>query len=477
MRLEWDGYCEPSDEPNALIESDMNTFIALMKDISVTEIKDGMENIRRIEKIASAVEDVWSNSYANQELVINQRALAQLYVLREMIMEKINQFTIPLIRFADKIVNDRMEMNVEEVGDRVGVGMWATFNDVRPIRKSAQFELLGLQLDIPKQLLAQHEFYIYRLIRMPIVPSNLEPYSQYLQYSQQRSQGKSPISEEDYNAKFSLLYSKYIVGDIIEFDILISPPREFLLRARKWVFRDHGSNSLKIRKSNYPSAVACRMYIKVPDNILFGDDLRVCVWNEEAKDWTEDGIADYSYNESNRMIQFLITTTGTLALIRKRNIHLPLKQWSIYPVLVKPINAMMNYEGANGMTGSPLITTPPPVNQNSSSNNSAVPSTYEKHCRLVLEYLKEEIMIDIIQTNCYLIKPDSLVYRDLLGKPMSPGVLLKKLQAKGINFMSLPYDFMGEATNAYSHPKVCFEKCFFIVVHFTFLSFFCRISL
>jgi hypothetical protein len=243
------------------------------------------------------------------------------------------------------------------------------------------------------------------------------------------------------------------VGDLIEFDILISPPREFLLRAKKWVIRDHSTNSMKIRKASYPSSVPCRMYIKVPDTVLFGDDLRIAVWSEELKDWTEDGITDYSYNENNRMIQFLIATVGTLALIRKRNIHLPMKQWSIYPVLSKPINSLvdsLNNPAAGGTFTSPLIKLP---TNNNKDADSFLPPTYEKHCRLVIEYLKEEIHIDVIQNNCYLIKPDSPVYQDLIGKPLSAGILLRKLQTKGINLLALPFDFY-EVTNSYSHPKV-----------------------
>jgi hypothetical protein len=187
-RAEWLSYKDPSDEPNALIESDMSTFITLMKETPVTEIKEGIENIKKIEKIALTVLDVWSNSYATGNYLVNQRALTQLYTLKEMIMEKINQFTIPLIRFNEKFLNDRLEMNLEEMASQVGIGIWSSFNDIRPIRKSIQFEQLGIQLDIPKQLLQQHEFYIYRMIRLPIVPYNLEPFTQYLQFQQQVQQ-------------------------------------------------------------------------------------------------------------------------------------------------------------------------------------------------------------------------------------------------------------------------------------------------
>eukprot|EP01040_Poterioochromonas_malhamensis_P005737 gene5737-6170_t len=448
LHQEWLQYLDPSDEPNALIESDMNTFITIMKESNITEIKDGLESIKKIEKIAISVEEVWANSYANQQPIINQRSLSQLYTLKDMIIEKINQFTIPLIRFADKIVNDRMEINIEEIAHQVGIGMWSSFHDIRPIRKSIQFELLGVQLDIPKQLLQQHEFYIYRIIRIPIVPYNLEPYTQTLAY-QSKPNDKTPPDE--INTKLQSLYSKYIVGDLIEFDILISPPREYQLRAKKWVLRDYSEISKNLRKSSYPSSVACRMFIKVPDNILFGDDLRIAVWNEEASDWTEDGITDYQYNENNRMIQFYITTVGTLALIRKRNIHIPIKQWSLYPILVKPINTLMNYHQNNGMMGSSLVES---ANKASSSSFASVPSYYEKHCRLLFEYLKEEIKIDIIHTQCYLIQPETLLYQDILGKSISPGLLMLKLLKKGINLMSLPFDFIQcDSINTLSQPK------------------------
>lgn len=611
-----------------MIERDMNTFITLTRGIPVNEMKDAIECVKRIEKLASNVEDVWANSFASKDYPMQERAYDNLQILREMIFEKIDQATVPLIRFADKYVNDRVEINIEEVADGVSVGIWGSFNDIRPIRKSVQLEQMGIQLDIPKQLLQQNERFVYRLIRMPLVTYNMEPYMKskghnivtlehnqhhhtyrhnhhqhhcdinkspstmmspslhyhlsHRRHSHRNShEGLQPVlyaaegagsaekkedtpapaaetpaapaadgstpapegSTENVTApaevveetpkvkeptltpeQLQALNSKYIVGDLIYFDILHAPPVPFNLRAKKWIIRDNSVHSTSIRKSNYPSSVACRMYIKVPDHVSLTDDLRVAIWNEEQRDWVEDGITDYQYSEATRIVQFYITTVGVLALVKRRTSDLPLKKWSLYPVLDKPINRFMNYrhndavqanarmmeesaaaeaiveESVAAVTvpneentateenkasdppadanANPVATTttttvateaPSDANANGALNNnselinalnSAIGTNlvnsksstfFEKHARLSLQTSLYEVVIDIIGSECYLVKPDAPFCRDLLNKPSTPGILLHRLKKKGIHL--IPTDFDLTFSNV-CNPKV-----------------------
>jgi hypothetical protein len=158
-----------------------------------------------------------------------------------------------------------------------------------------------------------------------------------------------------------------------------------------------------------------------------------------------------------------------LALVKKRNVHLPLKSWALCPVLAKPVNKYMNYAGLASASNavnhgnrvlsslSPLESSPllahivsPPVDKSASGAAASVtatsylPPTYENHARLSLNYGPDlELVIDIIGRSCYLVRPETPVFSDLLGKPFSPGLLLRRLQRKGINLLALPIDFLS----------------------------------
>lgn len=83
------------------------------------------------------------------------------------------------------------------------------------------------------------------------------------------------------------------------------------------------------------------MLLKVPSDVVISDDMRMAVWDPEAKDWTEEGISDYKYSESTRTVQFYVTTVGTLALVKNRISDFPYKSWKLEPVHDKIINKIL----------------------------------------------------------------------------------------------------------------------------------------
>jgi len=399
--MDWLRFTNPTEEPDARVEKDMNTFISLMKDAPVKDLKDAIEQIGHIIKVASTVNDVWSQHLAEFDFRGQIQAMKTLDTLKEIVLEKLDLATVRLLRFVDTLLV-KSELNIEEVVGSFSVGMWANYNDMRPIRKSVQLERVGVYLDIPKQLLAQNEKFVYRLIRMPISSYNFGAYS-------------STANNES--------MTKFIVGDVITFDILLSAPAAFYLRAKQWTIRDRSASSVTLRRSHYPSSVACRMLLKVPDNIVMTEDIRAAVWNEDLKDWTEDGISDFQYNEANRTAQFYITTVGTLALVKSRTADLPYKSWLLAPVhgdlKNKDVFESLSFEH---------------------SKSSIYPPMYEKHARFTIQTQKHELVIDIMGSKCMLVQPDTKNFSDIIGKIMSPGAILSNLQRKGINLMPTPLE-------------------------------------
>ena len=56
-----------------------------------------------------------------------------------------------------------------------------------------------------------------------------------------------------------------------------------------------------------------------------------------------------------------------------------------------------------------------------------------------------ELVIDISGTLCKLVSPDRAEFMDLIGLEMSPGLLLTKLQKRGVNLMPTAKDLASVA--------------------------------
>lgn len=363
---------------------------------------DTMEFVKKIENVADAVQIAWSDSLAEGNSVIQSRSRDYIDQFSVSIFEKIDCATAHYLRFIDTHMNDKSEINIEESANRVSVGLWASFNDVRLIRKSVQFEKMGVQLDVPKQILNQESRFVHRVIRMPIDKLSLAPY-----------ESSNVISDRVKNSP------KLILGDIIQIDILIPPTLAFTMRAKKWTIRDNSAAACNVIKSPYPSSVFTRFIFKVPEEVVMSDDVRVAIWDEENKLWTEEGLTDYQYAESTRMAQVQVTVVGTIALVRDRVSEMPYKSWSLR-VMRNAIDE---------------------INGDISQNDGVFPSDreggilFERQTRFTLVTTNHVVIIDIIGTFCKLISPDIAEFADLLLVQMSPGALLAKLQKRGLNIM------------------------------------------
>jgi hypothetical protein len=378
----------------------MNTFITLMKELKVNDITEALDAIRTIERVAEVVEVVYSDRMADKDIVAQARSCEYLKQFSQLILDKLDASTVQYLRFVDSHMNEKAEINVEEVASRVSIGMWASFNDNRPIRKSIQLERMNVQLDIPKQILNQETRFVHRVTRIPI---DTISYSAYLPSGASEKPGQS---------------TKYIVGDLLYVDILIPPPQAFTLRAKKWTIRDRSPASLIPRKSPYPSSVAGKCYFRVPDEVILSDDVRAMLWNDDTHEWVEDGITEYQYSEASRMVQFYLAAVGTIALVRDRIFDMPYRKWSLVPV--RDLDVELRSKLADDYSG-----------------NSAL---YERQARFTVETQRFEIIIDIVGTKCRLMAPDNKQLSDLLGKELDPGVLLLKLQRRGINLLPTPRD-------------------------------------
>jgi hypothetical protein len=196
----------------------------------------------------------------------------------------------------------------------------------------------------------------------------------------------------------------------------------------------------------------------VSEDVVMSDDMKMVVWSEEHGDWTEEGITDYKYSESDRVVQFYINVVGLLALVKSRTADMPYKSWTLAPVYDKKINQIANgvvtrpvsaavpaaastdelTDGiaavslsqpvsARGPLTAPEDLPPPPLSHGT--------QYYEKQARFTIHTQKHDIVIDIIGDKCKLIQPTTKNFADIQNLLLSPGALLSKLQRKGVNLL------------------------------------------
>lgn len=257
--------------------------------------------------------DYWSDCASNQVFETQKQAFQYLSTFSSIIFSKLDAAAAHCLRFADQQLNDKSELNVEQVATNASMGMWATFSENRPVRKDVSFVKVGVRIVIQKQLLNQERF-IFRVIRSPIDTFSGAIYVD----------SESSIPGNRF----------FIVGDIMQIDLLRPSPAPFTLRAKKWVIRDNSSQfATPEKEKSYPStAAACQCFLKVPDEVIMSDDIRICVWNSDAKDWVEDGLTDYQYSDSTRLVQFYYSKVGIFALVKNRVVDFPYRRWSLGPI-------------------------------------------------------------------------------------------------------------------------------------------------
>lgn len=347
-------------------------------------------NIQTIQQVGESIDKKWSDAVLKRRL--SQQASAEdnaSRCLRQM-TAKIDKATAHFLRTAETKVNDRSELLVEECSRGVSLGIWGSYADIRPIRKSVQFDQLGVQIDVPKQILQHDANFLFKVTRIALDPFSIQAY------------------RPGVDASADSNMDKYVVGDLVTVDIVKQPSPSFNLRAKKWTIRDRSAASQTLQKSAYPSSVNCKAIFKVPEEVLMSDDVTVKVWDEEQKLWSDDGISDYQYIEATNSVQFYFTVVGTFALVKSRSVDFPYKKWSLQPVR----------------------TAPSPADPNS------VTQHYETTARFSLQTPRGmDVVVDIVGTKVKLVRPNTKFLADLIGVEMATGSLLKALLRRGVNLL------------------------------------------
>ncbi len=422
-RMEWEKIRDPVDTPDANSAKDMNTFITLAQQAGISDMKEALESISYMIKVASSVERVWGDAIAKNEDEVVSNTTNYIARINDTILKNLDAGTASFLRFVDKHLNDKMEIQEEENAGKVMMGFWGSMSDIRPIRKSVQFEAMGIQIDLPKQILQQDTKFVHRAIKIPLDPKSMAEFIKKIPAAAAAIDSAAPASSSTEGGETAATVAetsdiaiekqpKQVLGDLIYLDIIVPPGQAYEIRSKKWVIRDKSDKATNLHKINsYPSSIASTVFIKVPDYIIVSNDVRVNIWNEELGEWTEDHITDYQFSEQTRLCQFKMTEVGIIALVKNRLSAYPLRSWTLTPV-----------REIAGLT---------------SESKSGDAEVDEQKAVLTVKTTFHTVAINIDAGAVSLARTADLdpAIEDLVGESMNPGMLLTKLRMHGINLL------------------------------------------
>lgn len=419
--LEWEKIRDPVDTPDANSAKDMNTFITLAQQAGVSDMKEALDSITYMIKVASSVERVWGDAIAKKEDEVVANTTNYIERINGTILKNLDSGTANFLRFVDKHLNDKMEIQEEERAGKVMMAFWGSMSDMRPIRKSVQFEEMGIQMDIPKQILQQESKFVHRAIKIPLDPKSMA------EFIKKKPALEAPVADSEAPAQSNESAEtaegggesaiekepKQVLADLFYLDIIVPPGQAYEIRTKKWVIRDKSEKATNLHKiASYPSSIATTVFIKVPDYIIVSNDVRVNIWNEELGEWTEDHITDYQFSEQTRLCQFKMTAVGVIALVKNRLSAYPLRQWTLTPV--REIAGLFP-----------------------ESKGGDAADLQEQRAVLTVKTTNHTVAINIDAGAVSLARTADLdpAIEDLVGESMNPGMLLTKLRKHGINLL------------------------------------------
>jgi hypothetical protein len=374
----------------------MNTFLSLVSEAETNDFPSTLALLGRIEGAAKSIVDYMNECIVTGDAQKLSKSRTYLTAFHDLMITKLDAATNRILRFVENHLSEKMELQFEEGNDQFCVGLYGAFAEARLPRKNVIFEKMGTQLDLNKQI-TQHEIrFIVRITRMPIDRFSSAIYDAHCA-------GRSADLIES---------NKYVIGNIFTVELLYPPPAPVTVRARNWVIRDCSGFALSLRRAIYPSSVGTKFTIKVPENIIVNESVRIAVWKEETNTWSEEGTSMFEYLEAERKMSIYTVELGQFALIRDRNYDLPFKRWTLAP--------FRDPQAGSGLN--------------------------EKTARLSFQTQHHELVIEILSAQCRLVRINSSAFEDIIGVKMSAGILLFTLQKRGLNLMYHSGEVAGVST-------------------------------
>lgn len=452
---EWAKYLACSHRPDPSRETDMNTFLSEQRGVDDPELGSALETCEYTTQIVKELDDVEALAVEagdSDRVAVCGAFRARLF---DLVTDKQDRATAAWLQNARSYAKRATPFEAKtwkQVGD-LKYGLWVNLG-LKNIRvKHIPFDDLGIIIDITKPLAVQrvafrvvhHQFddAETRAKRVKETARAFEGMSEFADTSARPSTraarggrgkagaggagagagaagGDAESKGVDVEGVEPTVPRDYSLGGVVYVEMLALPGQP--KSVNKWTLHQLTPLSTGVLRQQHPmrlqtgaaaSAQAVKVKYTLPDYVIVRDEVpRVAFWDAEAGKWSQEQIAEVTYNRETRLVGFHTVELTGFAVIQARHIDFPYSNWALHPT--GPDTAQLT------------LTTP----------------------RFVVD-------IEVSGKQCRLRGPtDVPELEGLMGVGMSPAQLLQALKRCGINLMPVTDDASHVAFENGSAPVV-----------------------
>ena len=236
-----------------------------------------------------------------------------LATLSRMTISKLDALTSEILANADERASSRNELQLSAQTDALKLGLWVNLAR-NPRVKAVDLPEIGVSIELPKALALASV--AIRLVQL-------------------RTEHAAP--------SFGVPSSFQPLGGVAILDLLALPPMP--KRVKGWTLRQVGPAAHGVTRMAYPlpqiggesapsagAAAPLRLSVQLAADVLLSDKMvKVGWWDDEAKQWSLDGISEIRYDQPSRRLSFLTTHLCALAVLQPTHAQLPYTRWSLNP--------------------------------------------------------------------------------------------------------------------------------------------------
>ena len=312
-KREWERYLQCTSLPNPMIPREMNDYINAECAESHRDLKSALEACENARRVREEVNDLRRDALEGGHCDEACRLLADLSRLHELVDGILQNLVCHLLQTCDEHVNDRGDVQVSQQSSSFKFGIWFNVNK-NPRLKVVDFHEICASVEIPKQL---------TLASVSLMLCGCA-YDEF-----------SLDCQNDLMA----------VGGVWRAQLFTMPPVSKIVN--KWTIRQINPSDNSLRPLPYPLLPAgadpatystdqpsppITFHIPLCADFIFqGQELSAGFWDEDAKQWSYEGVKATKYEEEKRQFTFSCCRLLPVALLQRRTRLLPYEGWSLRP--------------------------------------------------------------------------------------------------------------------------------------------------
>jgi cancer susceptibility candidate protein 1 len=305
----WARYLACSPLPDPAVEHELTAWISLWTDKREWELGECMGMAEATAATADDLLRVLALRESSHDRARCESLKAYRAELRAVTTSKIDEVTANVLQHADEYATAKNEVQLRHSTRHFKYGLWVNLAR-NPRVKQVDFAELGLTCQVTKSLAI----------------ANIAIRLMHVRFDWRTEGGDS----------------KHVpLGGVFSYELLALPPAP--KRVKQWTLRQVTELAESVSVLDYPlqasdptgaaaTVTPVTASFTLPEDCLLKEDIPTIGWWDPARSaWRTEGISESSYSESTRVVSFLTTHLGPLAVLQNRYPDLRFERWELQP--------------------------------------------------------------------------------------------------------------------------------------------------